>query len=57
MAAQTLERCNARLARIHGQGLHRSSVGDVMQTPLMANAAHSPAAPAVQTSEEARHGR
>ena len=30
-------------ARIHSHGLHRSSVGDVMQTPLMANAAHSPA--------------
>ncbi len=44
-------------ARIHSQGLHRSSVGDVMQTPLMANAAHSPAAAAVQTSDEAGHGR
>lgn len=44
-------------ARIHSHGLHRSSVGDVMQTPLMANAAHSPAAAAVQTSDEAGHGR
>lgn len=44
-------------ARIHSQRLHRSSVGDVMQTPLMANAAHSPAAAAVQTSDEAGHGR
>jgi hypothetical protein len=44
-------------AGIHSRGLHRSSVGDVMQTPLMANAAHSPAAAAVQTSDQAGHGR
>jgi hypothetical protein len=44
-------------ARIHSRGLHRSSVGDVMQTPLMANTAHSPAAAALQTSDEAGHGR
>lgn len=44
-------------ARIHSRELDRSIVGDVMQTPLMANAAHSPAAAAVQPSDEAGHGR
>lgn len=43
------------LARIHSRRPHRPRVGDVMQTPLMANAAHSPAAAAAQTSDGAGH--
>ncbi len=45
------------LACIHSRGCTAQSVGDVMQTPVMVNAAHSPAAAAVQTSDEAGHGR
>lgn len=47
------------VARIYSRGLHHSSVGDVMQTPHMSNATHSPhhRRAAAQTRDEADQGR